>query len=104
LRTSAPVAALADTARAEDREALACNNDQFAALFISKKTVQRQRVDILEKLVMRERVDLTRYATNAVWLSRSRGSRARPKWGRHSIEMRHCRRHDRTHDPRRCSR
>jgi hypothetical protein len=31
-------------------------------LLISKKTVERQRADILEKLGMRDRVDLTRYA------------------------------------------
>ena len=38
-------------------------NDQIAAmLFISKKTVERHRANILEKLGMRDRVELTRYA------------------------------------------
>jgi DNA-binding NarL/FixJ family response regulator len=31
-------------------------------LFISKKTVERHRANILEKLGMRDRVELTRYA------------------------------------------
>ena len=31
-------------------------------LFISRKTVDRHRANILEKLGMRDRVDLTRYA------------------------------------------
>jgi FixJ family two-component response regulator len=36
--------------------------DQGRALIISEKTVERHRADILEKLGMRDRVDLTRYA------------------------------------------
>lgn len=39
------------------------NNDQIAELlFISKNTVERHRANILEKLGMRDRVELTRYA------------------------------------------
>jgi DNA-binding NarL/FixJ family response regulator len=38
-------------------------NDEIGAmLFISKKTVERHRANILEKLGMRDRVELTRYA------------------------------------------
>ena len=38
-------------------------NEQIAErLFISKKTVERHRANILEKLGMRDRVELTRYA------------------------------------------
>ena len=38
-------------------------NDQIGEmLFISKKTVERHRANILEKLGMRDRVELTRYA------------------------------------------
>jgi DNA-binding NarL/FixJ family response regulator len=41
----------------------AYTNDQIAeALMISAKTVQRHRANILEKLEMRDRVELTRYA------------------------------------------
>jgi DNA-binding NarL/FixJ family response regulator len=39
------------------------NNDEIAeALVISKKTVERHRANILEKLGMSDRVELTRYA------------------------------------------
>ena len=39
------------------------SNDEIAAmLHISKKTVERHRANILEKLGMRDRVELTRYA------------------------------------------
>jgi DNA-binding NarL/FixJ family response regulator len=39
------------------------NNEQIAELlFISKKTVERHRANVLEKLGMRDRVELTRYA------------------------------------------
>ena len=38
-------------------------NEQIAdMLVISKKTVERHRANILEKLGMRDRVELTRYA------------------------------------------
>ena len=38
-------------------------NDEIGEmLFISKKTVERHRANILEKLGMRDRVELTRYA------------------------------------------
>ena len=38
-------------------------NDEIAEmLVISKKTIERHRADILEKLGMRDRVELTRYA------------------------------------------
>ena len=38
-------------------------SDEIAGmLFISRKTVDRHRANILEKLGMRDRVDLTRYA------------------------------------------
>ncbi len=41
----------------------AYTNDQIAgALVISRKTVERHRANILEKLGMRDRVELTRYA------------------------------------------
>jgi DNA-binding NarL/FixJ family response regulator len=41
----------------------AYSNDQIAeVLFISKKTVERHRANILDKLGMRDRVELTRYA------------------------------------------
>lgn len=38
------------------------NEDIAATLVISKKTVERHRANILEKLGMRDRVELTRYA------------------------------------------
>ncbi len=38
------------------------NEEIGAMLFISKKTVERHRANILEKLGMRDRVELTRYA------------------------------------------
>jgi len=41
----------------------ACTNDEIGArLGISKKTVERHRENVLEKLGMRDRVELTRYA------------------------------------------
>ncbi len=41
----------------------AYTNEQIAeALVISRKTVERHRANILEKLGMRDRVELTRYA------------------------------------------
>ena len=41
----------------------ACTNEQIAQqLVISRKTVERHRANILEKLGMRDRVELTRYA------------------------------------------
>jgi DNA-binding NarL/FixJ family response regulator len=54
------------TAREEEIVKLiaeAYTNDEIAAmLHISKKTVERHRANILEKLGMRDRVELTRYA------------------------------------------
>jgi DNA-binding NarL/FixJ family response regulator len=54
------------TAREEEVVKLiaeAHTNDEIAALLhISKKTVERHRANILEKLGMRDRVELTRYA------------------------------------------
>ena len=38
------------------------NREIAEMLFISKKTVERHRANILEKLGMRDRVELTRYA------------------------------------------
>lgn len=38
------------------------NDEIAAALVISKKTVERHRANVLEKLGMRDRVELTRYA------------------------------------------
>jgi DNA-binding NarL/FixJ family response regulator len=38
------------------------NEEIGEMLFISKKTVERHRANILEKLGMRDRVELTRYA------------------------------------------
>jgi DNA-binding NarL/FixJ family response regulator len=38
-------------------------NDEIGELlYISKKTVERHRANVLEKLGMRDRVELTRYA------------------------------------------
>jgi FixJ family two-component response regulator len=40
-----------------------CTSDEIGALLhISKKTVERHRANILEKLGLRDRVELTRYA------------------------------------------
>ena len=38
------------------------NEEIVKLLYISKKTVERHRANILEKLGMRDRVELTRYA------------------------------------------
>ena len=38
------------------------NEDIAAMLHISKKTVERHRANVLQKLGMRDRVELTRYA------------------------------------------
>jgi hypothetical protein len=52
----APLDELADTMRRHDPLELG------ALLHISKKTVERHRANILEKLGMRDRVEFTRYA------------------------------------------
>ena len=56
----------AHAARGGDRQARRRGahqrGDRRACCFISKKTVERHRANILEKLGMRDRVELTRYA------------------------------------------
>ena len=60
-------------------------SDEIAGmLFISRKTVDRHRANILEKLGMRDRVDLTRYAIR-------RGTDQPPVGGREDRDPTHCR-------------
>jgi DNA-binding CsgD family transcriptional regulator len=61
-------------------------NEQIAELlFISKKTVERHRANVLEKLGMRDRVELTRYAIRRGLVQPEARSPPGRKWARHPI-------------------